>query len=116
MCPVTVRLLLNMHLNQKIQVKWNGKLSDPFNVSNGIRQGAVLSPILFSLYIDDLFFELSQSGFGCYINGLFYGITGYADDLVLLSPDKYGLQCMLDIMNSFLVVNLMNRFLKLILT
>ena len=57
---------------------------------------------MFSLYIDDLFYVLSQSGFGCHINGLFYGIVGYADDLVILSPDRFGLQCMLDITKSFL--------------
>ena len=49
------------------------------------------------------FLELSKSGFGCYINDMFYGIVGYADDIVLLSPDRAGLQCMLDITNSFLV-------------
>ena len=32
----------------------------------------------------------------------FYGIVGYADDLVLLSPDLQGLQCMFDIAKSFL--------------
>ena len=47
MCPITVRLLLNMYINQKIQVKWNGKLSEPFSVSNGVRQGGVLSPLFF---------------------------------------------------------------------
>ena len=47
MCPITVRLLLNMHLNQKIQVKWNHELSQHFTVSNGVRQGRVLSPLFF---------------------------------------------------------------------
>ena len=47
-------------------------------------------------------YVLSRSGFGCHINGYFYGIVGYADDLVLLSPDLHGLQCMFDITKSFL--------------
>ena len=99
---VFIRLLAYIYIFQSCCVEWCGFKSKYFNVSNGIRQGAVLSPILFSLYIDDLFIELASSGFGCYIKDLFYGIIGYADDIVLLSPDKYGLQCMLDITNSFL--------------
>ena len=100
---VFIRLLAYIYIFQSCCVEWCGVKSKYFNVSNGIRQGAVLSPILFSLYIDDLFIELASSGFGCYIKDLFYGIIGYADDIVLLSPDKYGLQCMLDITNSFLI-------------
>lgn len=99
---IFIRLLAYIYVFQSCCVDWCGVKSKSFRASNGIRQGAVLSPILFSLYIDDLFVELSQSGFGCYINNLFYGILGYADDLVLLSPDRDGLQCMLDISKSFL--------------
>ena len=91
-----------IYVFQSCCVDWAGTKSKPFNVSCGIRQGAVLSPILFSIYIDDLFHILSNSGFGCHINNLFYGIVGYADDLVLLSPDLQGLQSMFNIAKSFL--------------
>ena len=100
--PVFIRLLAYIYVYQTCCVKWCGSKSKSFNVSNGVRQGAVLSPILFSLYIDNLFYEMSNSGLGCYINNVFYGIFGYADDLVLLSPSRSGLQCMLDLAKSFL--------------
>ena len=99
---VFIRLLAYIYVYQSCCVEWCGIKSKSFKVSNGVRQGAVLSPILFSLYIDDLFSELARSGFGCYINNVFYGILGYADDLVLLSPNRYGLQCMLNLAKSFL--------------
>ena len=100
--PVFIRLLAYIYVYQTCCVKWCGSKSKSFNVSNGVRQGAVLSPILFSLYIDNLFYEMSKSGLGCYINNVFYGLFGYADDLVLLSPSRFGLQCMLDLAKSFL--------------
>ena len=99
---VFIRLLAYIYVYQSCCVEWCGIKSKSFKVSNGVRQGAVLSPILFSLYIDDLFSVLARSGFGCYINNVFYGIFGYADDLVLLSPNRFGLQCMLNLAKSFL--------------
>ena len=51
MCPLTVRLLMNMYLSQKLQVKWNDRLSDKFDVTNGVRQGGILYPLLFSINI-----------------------------------------------------------------
>ena len=100
--PVFVRLIAYIYVNQICVVQWAGVKSKSFKVANGVRQGAVLSPTLFSLYIDELYVKLLNSGFGCHINGLYYGIFGYADDLVLLSPDRSGLQHMLDITSDFL--------------
>ena len=60
-----------------------------------------MSPILFSIYIDELFVQLKQAGLGCYIGHLFAGIVGYADDINLLAPTKAALSKMLDITNQF---------------
>ena len=57
-----------------------------FHVSNGVRQGSVLSPVLFAVYLDGLLAELSGSGVGCYWGSLFAGAFCYADDIVLLAP------------------------------
>ena len=76
------------------QVRWDSAYSNEFSVSNGVRQGSVISPNLFSLYIDALLIQLENSGFGCHINNFFYGCFAYADDLVLLSPSRSGLQAM----------------------
>ena len=54
MCPLTVRLLLSMYTNQKLQVKWNNHLTQKFNVTNGVQQGRVLLPLLSSIYEDKL--------------------------------------------------------------
>ena len=90
-----------MYSNQKLRVKWRDHYSDSFMVSNGVKQGGVLSPVLFGVYIDSLLFELKKSGYGCCVGPHFAGCLGYADDLVLLSPTKKGLKHMLDIADEF---------------
>ena len=96
-----LRLLLFIYLNQQCNVKWGGKLSTSFSVSNGVRQGAVSSPLLFSVYIDDLFKLLRRSGLGCHISSIFYACFGYADDLLLLSASRSGLQELVKICENF---------------
>ena len=49
-----VRLLIDLYIRQKMCVLWNGVKSSIFNVSNGVKQGGILSPILFCVYIDNI--------------------------------------------------------------
>ena len=48
--PVSVRLLLNMYTSHVCTVSWNEVCSVPFSVFNGVKQGGVISPVLF-LYL-----------------------------------------------------------------
>ena len=67
-----------------MRVSWNGE----FVAKNGVKQGGVISPVLFSIYIglDGLLQLLSKSKVGCFIGDVFVGALAYADDLVLLAP------------------------------
>jgi hypothetical protein len=87
-----LRLLLDLYQRQKIRTSWQGKVSDIFGVSNGIRQGSIASPILFCCYMDVLIQKLQYEGIGCWIGGHFCASIAYADDLTLLSPSIAGLQ------------------------
>ena len=71
------------------------------SVSNGVRQGGVLSPILFTVYVDDLLTELENKGVSCYWNNHFVGALCYADDIALLAPSSAALRLMLDTYSSF---------------
>jgi Reverse transcriptase (RNA-dependent DNA polymerase) len=81
-----IRLLINMYSNNLVRIAWGGILSDYFSAINGVKQGDVLSPVLYCVYIDDLLLALSKSGVGCYIGSNFVGALVYADDVVLIAP------------------------------
>ena len=51
---VIIRLLLDAYIRQEARVIWNSCKSQYFRVKNGVKQGGVISPILFYLYIDRL--------------------------------------------------------------
>ena len=53
---------------------------ESFTISRGIRQGSVLSPMLFNLVMDPLLTELREKSLGISINGLFLGAFAHADD------------------------------------
>ena len=92
---VFLRLLLDMYLKQTAGVLWNGNKSDPFPISNGVKQGVVISPRLYCIYTDDLFSTLRKKKTGCWIGNQYIGILGYADDLLLLAPTHDALQEMM---------------------
>ena len=77
-----------------------------FTGLNGVKQGGVISPVLFCLYIDNLLIQLAQSGVGCYIGNTFVGALAYADDIVLVAPTPSALRQMLSICESY--ANLFN--------
>ena len=60
-------------------------------VSNGVKQGGVLSSMLFSLYIDPLLEKLKQTDVDCHIHGNFMGVLSYADDITLICQSIWGL-------------------------
>ena len=62
---------------------------------------AFLSPILFTIYLDDLLINLSNLGVGCFWDAMFAGAFCYVDDLVLLAPSPSALGIMLQCCESF---------------
>ena len=99
LCPVICRLLIYMYTNQSLCVKWATEISRKFSVRNGVKQGGILSPIMFTVYIDVLL-NLKKANLGCYIGDLFMGALGYADD-VIIAPTVCSLKSMLRICDDF---------------
>ena len=98
---IFLRLLMFIYMKQYANVKWNNSYSSMFSLSNGVRQGGVISAILYCFYGNSLFNELRRSGYGCFVNGFYHGIFGYSDDNMLLAPSEYALQKMLEICEKF---------------
>jgi len=94
-----INILLSWYNKSFIKVKWIDKLSDSFQALAGVRQGGVLSPFLFAIYIEDVLKELKLSGKGCKIHGVYLGCFLYADDILLLSQSVTCLQSMLEIIS-----------------
>ena len=75
---------------QDMCIRWG-----EFKVTNGVRQGGILSPYLFIVYVDELSEELKKCNVGCNLNGHLINHIMYADDLVLISPSSAGLSQLL---------------------
>jgi hypothetical protein len=98
---VLVRLLIFWYTSQQYIVRWGSTLSVPFAVSNGVRQGGIISPHLFNLYMDKLSQLLLKSNIGCKHNGVVLNHFMYADDTVICAPSPIALQKLLHICEMF---------------
>src|ERR1043165_9207971 len=90
-----VLVLQNWYEKSFCCVKWGLTVSESFRLHAGVRQGGVLSPILFSVFVDNILKKLDN--YGCRMFGLTMGSFMYADDLVLLPQTVCELQEMVDI-------------------
>ena len=101
LCPLTILLLASLYVHQSLIVRWDGCKSESFQGSNGVKQGGVLSPVLFCVYLDILLERLSSLGVGAHLGELFVGALGYADDLALVSPSVSAMDSMLGVCEDF---------------
>jgi uncharacterized protein YerC len=100
-CPLVIRFLIVMYTNQSIRVRWAGETSENYGMCNGVRQGGVLSPLLFAVYIDEMLNRLKEADIGCHIGREYLGALAYADDICLVAPSVDAMNQMLHVCEKF---------------
>ena len=98
------RLIKDLYSKSNCAIKLGQYRTKKFKYSRGVRQGCILSPLLFNLYSNELPFSLNKTETsdslilpdGTKLNSLLY-----ADDLIILSRSKHGLQNCLNTLNHF---------------
>ena len=95
---IFIRLLIFIYINQFANIRWDNELSSCFGMTNGVRQGAILSGFAYCFYMNELFNILRKNRSGCWIQGSFFGILGYSDDSLLMAPSLDSLQEMIKIL------------------
>ena len=93
--------LLKWYRSSKAKVRWAGEFSKIFSISKGMRQGSILSPRLFSVFINDLLLQLKSNENGMKLYNLKLNAIAYADDINLFSTTTTGLQKLLDTCDSY---------------
>jgi hypothetical protein len=99
--PAHWAFLYKLYKNLNTEVRWNGAKSEQFRVTRGTRQGSILSPTLFNIYIDELLQKLSLIDAGVCLGGQKYNSFAYADDISLFSLTSTGLQELINCCTSF---------------
>ena len=77
------------------------EVTDQFPCQKGVRQGCILSPLLFSLFISDLETVLRHNESGVKLNRMSMDLLMYADDIVLISSSAAGLRKHLYVLQSY---------------
>ena len=79
------RLIINLYWRQHAALRWDGEVGREVVVERGVRQGCVISPLLFNLYSEFMIKEALENEEGIKFNGVNVTDLRYADDAVLVA-------------------------------
>ena len=91
------RIIRNMYSKVQACVQVNDKLSDFFDILVGLKQGCLLSPLLFNIFIDGLIEEIKRVGKGVKCGGITIGCLLFADDIALVAESRADLEVLMEV-------------------
>ena len=84
-----------------MHIRWGNTLSTSFCMSNSVKQGGIISPVLFNVYMDDLSCAFGRSNIGGRIGGEIVNHLSYADGPCLICLLSAGMQKLLNICSNY---------------
>lgn len=85
-------MIISLYWGQKGRVKTSIGITEEFNILKGVRQGCIISPLLFNIYAEQIISEaIENEPYGIQLGDRLINSLRYADDLVLLSSSRDGL-------------------------
>src|SRR3989441_9857719 len=93
------RLIINLYWRQHAAVRWDGEVGREVVVERMVRQGRVISPLLFNLYSEFMIKEALEDEERIKFNGVNFTDLRYADDAVLVADKRKNMQKMIDRLN-----------------
>ena len=83
------------------KAKWQGDISDSFEIRQAVRQGGILSSHLYKTSVDPLLNELERNALGVHIGTKYVGSVAVADDFLFMSNCANELQTMFNVSKEF---------------
>lgn len=87
-----LKALHAIYNNVQSCVKINGHMTEWFNVKSGLKQGCILLPLLFNIFINDLIDEVKRLNVGIKLDDDIVSVLVYADDIVFMCDNEKDLQ------------------------
>ena len=74
--------LVNWYGTWSGSVRWAGIQSQELSIRSGVKEGSVIPPLLFSLYMNNFIIVLRSQSYWCYLDDMFVGCLLFADDIL----------------------------------
>ena len=94
-------IIRNIYINDTARIKIENRCTEPFQINKGVRQGCVLSPLLFNIFLSDLAQKLDLTEGKVNLDNIQIASLIWADDIVLLAESEDGLQKMLNVLDLY---------------